>query len=63
MIFLNFEKKPFSPYKHPYILHSTDIKLGLPVLTVKVLRVQLENGLENVFFLHFLLVSMQFDIS
>ena len=31
--------------------------------TVNAFRVQVENGLENVFFLHFSLVSIQFDIS
>ena len=31
--------------------------------TVHCFRVQVENGLENVFFLHFSLVSIQFDIS
>ena len=30
---------------------------------VNALHVQVENGLENVFFLHFSLVSIQFDIS
>ena len=31
--------------------------------TVNAFRVQMENGLEDVFFLHFSLVSIQFDIS
>ena len=31
--------------------------------TVNAFRVQVENGLEDVFFLHFSLVSIQFDIS
>ena len=31
--------------------------------TVNAFRVQVENGLENVLFLHFSLVSIQFDIS
>ena len=31
--------------------------------TVNAFRVQVENGLENVFFPHFLLLSIQFDIS
>ena len=31
--------------------------------TVNAFRVQVENGLEDVFFPHFSLVSIQFDIS
>ena len=31
--------------------------------TVNAFRVQVENSLEDVFFLHFLLVSIHFDIS
>ena len=31
--------------------------------TVNAFRFQVENGLKDVFFLHFLLVSIQFDIS
>ena len=31
--------------------------------TVNAFRIQVENGLEDVFFLHFSLVSIQFDIS
>ena len=31
--------------------------------TVNAFRVQVENGLENVLFLHFSLVSIQFDVS
>ena len=31
--------------------------------TVNAFHVQVENGLEDVFFLHFLLVLIQFDIS
>ena len=30
---------------------------------VNAFRVQVENGLENVFFLHFSLISIQFDMS
>ena len=32
-------------------------------ISTKVFRVQVENGLDDVFFLHFSLVSIQFDIS
>ena len=42
---------------------ATRLYINESSYTVIAFRVQVENGLEDVFFLHFSVVSIQFDIS